>query len=219
MQSFEEFFVSCPGEPTPIGVLISGTGSNLRALFTAITNNPEFGGRVVVVGSDRADAPGLDAAAEHGVATFAHELGAFETRDAWEQAMIAELKLHNPEVIVLAGFMRLVSGRFLANWPMRVVNTHPSLLPAFRGAHAIEDCLAYGAKITGCTVHFVDEELDHGPIIAQQAVVIRADDDVASLRTRIQASEHELLPHCVSLLCRGELTLDGRHVRTRKDNA
>lgn len=211
--------MSRTGEPTPIGVLISGTGSNLRALLSAIAENPAFGGHVVVVGSDRSDAPGLAAAASHGIATFAHEVSAFDTRQAWEQAMIADLKAYDPQVIVLAGFMRLVSGEFLANWPMRVVNTHPSLLPAFRGAHAIEDALAYGAQVTGCTVHFVDEELDHGPIIAQQAVAIDADDDVTSLRARIQAIEHELLPHCVSLLCRGELTIDGRIVRTGKDHA
>lgn len=207
------------GEPTPIGVLISGAGSNLRALLSAITDNPAFGGQVVVVGADRKDAAGLHVAATHGVATFAHELAAFDTRDVWEQTMIAELKAHNPQVIVLAGFMRLVSPSFLANWPMCVVNTHPSLLPAFPGAHAIEDALAYGAQVTGCTVHFVDEQLDHGPIIAQQAVAIQEDDDVATLRTRIQATEHALLPRCVSLLCRGELTIDGRIVRTQKDIA
>jgi len=206
------------GEPTPIGVLISGTGSNLRALFAAIEHDPAFGAKIVVVGSDRADAQGLTAASQRGVATFAHELGAFADRHTWEEAMVASLQAHNPQVIVLAGFMRLVSGAFLANWPQSVVNTHPSLLPAFRGAHAIEDAFAYGARVTGCTVHFVDEELDHGPIIAQQAVIIAASDDVASVRRRIQAVEHELLPRCVSLLCRGELTIDGRHVRSRKDH-
>lgn len=207
------------GEPTPIGVLISGTGSNLRALFDAIDTDPSFGGKIVTVGADRADAGGLAFARTRGVTTFAHELGTFDTRQAWEDAMIASLKQAAPDVIVLAGFMRLVSATFLGHWPHKVVNTHPSLLPAFRGAHAIDDALAYGAKVTGCTVHFVDEELDHGPIIAQQAVPVEPDDDAATLRTRIQQCEHELLPRCVSLLCRGELTIDGRHVRVRKDHA
>lgn len=206
-------------EQTPIGVLISGTGSNLGALFTAIQQDSAFGGNIVVVGTDRGDAGGLAIAQTHGVATFAHELAAFPNREAWEAAMIASLQRHQPKVIVLAGFMRLVSDTFLAHWPQSVVNTHPSLLPAFRGAHAIEDALAYGAKVTGATVHFVDEHLDHGPIIAQEAVTIATDDDVDSVRARIQQIEHRLLPQCVGMLCRGELTIDGRHVRHERNLA
>ena len=209
--------MSDAGESTPIGVLISGTGSNLKALLHAIDHDPAFGGHVAVVGSDRRDAAGLHAAAKQGVATFAHELGAFASREAWEQAMVASLKQHGPKVIVLAGFMRLVSAAFLAQWPNAVVNTHPSLLPAFKGAHAIDDALAYGAKITGVTVHFVDEQLDHGPIIAQEAVLIRDGDDNDTLRQRIQAVEHGLLPACVRMLCRGELSIDGRNVTRTKD--
>lgn len=205
------------GDSTPIGVLISGTGSNLKALLHAIEKNPAFGGHVVVAGSDRNDAAGLHAAATHGVATFAHELGDYASREAWEQAMVDSLKQHDPKVIVLAGFMRLVSAAFLAHWPNAVVNTHPSLLPAFKGAHAIADALAYGAKITGVTVHVVDEQLDHGPIIAQQAVVIDDADDESTVRQRIQAVEHELLPACVSMLCRSQLRIDGRNVIRTKD--
>lgn len=205
------------GDSTPIGVLISGTGSNLKALLHAIEKNPAFGGHVAVVGSDRRDAAGLHVAAKHEVATFAHELGDYASREAWEQAMVSSLKQHDPKVIVLAGFMKLVSAAFLAHWPNAVVNTHPSLLPAFKGAHAIADALAYGAKITGVTVHFVDEQLDHGPIIAQQAVVIDDADDESTVRQRIQAVEHELLPACVSMLCRSQLRIDGRNVIRTKD--
>jgi phosphoribosylglycinamide formyltransferase-1 len=120
---------------------------------------------------------------------------------------------HHPDVVVLAGFMRLLTTTFLSRWPDRVVNVHPSLLPAFRGAHAVDEALAYGVTVTGCTVHLVDELVDHGPIIAQEAVRVAPDDDVDSLHARIQAVEHRLLPACVGALCRDELVVEGRHVR------
>jgi phosphoribosylglycinamide formyltransferase 1 len=118
---------------------------------------------------------------------------------------------------VLAGFMRILSGGFLAGWPDRVINTHPSLLPAFRGAHAVRDALAYGVRVTGSTVHLVDEQVDHGPIVAQRPVEVREDDTETSLHERIKAVEHELLPACVKLLCHGRLEVHGRHVRVREE--
>lgn len=196
-----------------LAVLVSGSGTNLQALLDAIDADPDFGGRVVVVGSDRPDAAGLDRARAAGIATVATAIADHPDRTSWEQALVGLLAEHRPDVVVLAGFMRILSGAFLGQWPGHVVNTHPSILPAFRGAHAVREALDWGVKLTGCTVHLVDEQVDHGPIVAQRAVEVREDDDEASLHGRIKAVEHELLPACVKLLCQGRITLDGRHVR------
>jgi phosphoribosylglycinamide formyltransferase-1 len=201
--------------PTRLAVLVSGSGTNLQALLDAIAADPDFGGEVVVVGSDRPGVPGLERARDAGIPTFVVELGSFPDRAAWERALVDELLRHAPDAVVLAGFMRLVTGVFLSHWPDAVVNTHPSLLPAFRGAHAVRDALEHGVKVTGSTVHLVDEEVDHGPIIAQRAVDIRDDDDEDTLHGRIKAVEHELFPACVKFLCQGRLVVDGRHVRLR----
>jgi phosphoribosylglycinamide formyltransferase 1 len=198
-----------------LAVLVSGGGTNLQALLDAIAADADFGGEVVVVGSDRPDAGGLDRARAAGIATVVQPLPSHPDRPTWEAALRDELAAHRPDVVVLAGFMRLLSGAFLAGWPDRVVNTHPSLLPAFRGAHAVRDALAHGVKVTGCTVHLVDEEVDHGPIVAQEAVPVLPDDDETSLHERIKAVEHRLLPACVRLLCHDQLEVAGRHVRPR----
>jgi phosphoribosylglycinamide formyltransferase 1 len=199
-----------------LAVLVSGSGTNLGALLDAIAADPDFGGEVVVVGSDRPQAGGLERAREAGVAAVCEAPADHPDRRAWEDALIAALERHEPDTVVLAGFMRVVSGTFLARWPDRVINTHPSLLPAFRGAHAVRDALEYGVKVTGSTVHLVDEEVDHGPIVAQRAVDIHDDDTEATLHERIKHVEHELLPACVRLLCHGRLEVEGRHVQIRK---
>ncbi len=203
---------------TRLAVLISGGGSNLRALLDVIAADAGFGGEVVVVGSDRTDAAGLEHARTAGVATVVEELprGAdAATRAAWEQRLTEGLAAHQPEVVVLAGFMRILSGGFLARWPDRVVNTHPSLLPAFRGAHAVREALAHGVKLTGCTVHLVDEEVDHGPILAQEAVPVLPGDTEVALHERIKAVEHRLLPACVRALCHDHVTVVGRRAEVR----
>lgn len=199
--------------PARLAVLVSGAGTNLAALLSAIESDPAFGAEVVVVGSDRAGAGGLEHARRRGIPTVVAEFAGHADRRAWEDALIAGLEEHDPEAVVLAGFMRLVSGTFLARWPGRVVNTHPSLLPAFRGANAVGEALDYGVKLTGSTVHLVDEEVDHGPVIAQRAVEVHEDDTEDTLHERIKAVEHELLPACVKLLSQGRLAVDGRHVR------
>ncbi len=204
-----------PDAPLRLAVLVSGSGTNLQALIDAIAADPAFGGEIVVVGADRRDAHGLERARDAGIPTLPVEVADFADRAAWERALVEGLLEHRPDAVVLAGFMRLVTGAFLSHWPDRVVNTHPSLLPAFRGAHAVREALEYGVKVTGSTVHLVDEKVDHGPVIAQRAVEIREDDDEDSLHERIKAVEHELFPHCVRLLCQGRLTVDGRHVRVR----
>jgi phosphoribosylglycinamide formyltransferase-1 len=186
-------------------VLASGSGTNLQALLDAA----DLGGDVVAVVSDRVGALALDRARQRGLAAAAVVLAS--DRRAWEAELVAEVARHDPDLVVLAGFMRILSPAFVDRWP--VVNVHPSLLPAFPGAHAIEDALAWGVKLVGATVHFVDEQVDHGPIIAQEAVAVREDDTAASLHARVQAVEHRLLPDAVRAFCAGRLKTDGRHVR------
>jgi phosphoribosylglycinamide formyltransferase-1 len=184
-----------------IGVLVSGSGTNLQALLDAIDADADFGGEVVVVGSDNPDAGGLDRARARGIPTFATPLGDHPDRATWELALTHGMQEHAPDLVVMAGFMKIVTRTFLAAWPDRVVNVHPSLLPAFRGAHAVDDALAAGVKVTGCTVHLVDELVDHGPILAQEAVAVAPSDDRDSLHARIQRVEHRLLPAAVKALC------------------
>lgn len=202
--------------PRRLAVLVSGSGTNLQALLDAIAADADFRGEVVVVATDRPGAGGLDRAAAAGIATETVPLEPGADRSAWEAELTERVAAHRPDVIVLAGFMRILSGAFLSRWPDRVLNTHPSLLPAFRGAHAVEDALAYGVHVTGSTVHLVDEQVDHGPIVAQRPVEVHADDDAASLHERIKAVEHQLLPACVRLLCHDRLTVDGRRVHIRE---
>lgn len=201
-------------DPTRLAVLASGSGTNLQALLEA-TRDEDFPASVVVVGSDRPRARALERARSAQIPVVAEAMDAHPDRGAWQRALTDALLDRRPEVVVLAGFMRLVSGDFLAHWPQRVVNVHPSLLPAFRGAHAVEEALEYGVKVTGATVHLVDEKVDHGPIIAQRAVRVEPDDTVDSLHGRIQDVEHELLPWCVRLLCEDRIVVDGRRVRIR----
>jgi phosphoribosylglycinamide formyltransferase 1 len=196
-----------------LAVLVSGSGTNLQALLDAIAADPDFGAEVAVVASDVPDAGGLERARAAGIPTVAVALADHPDRPAWEQALTDQVRQHQPDVIVLAGFMRILTATFLQHWPDRVVNTHPSILPAFRGAHAVREAIEWGVKVTGCTVHLVDEQVDHGPIIAQRAVEVGPDDDEAALHERIKAVEHDLLPACVKLLCQGRVVVDGRHVR------
>ncbi len=190
-----------------IAVLISGSGSNLQALLDA----QDLGGDVVRVLADKPEARGLDRARAAGIDAVAVSPTDHPDRPTWEAALTDAVVEADPALVVLAGFMKILSGAFVTRWP--TVNVHPSLLPAFPGGHAVEDALAWGAKVTGCTVHFVDEQIDHGPIIAQAAVTIAPDDDRVSLHARIQAVEHDLLPEAVRLFCAGRLTLDDRTVR------
>ena len=188
-----------------IAVGVSGAGSNLRALHAAAARG-ELGGDIVLVFADRT-CPALDWAAEEGIDTALLPGGD-------DEALADALAAASPDVVVLAGYMRIVGPRVLEAYRGRILNTHPSLLPAFPGATAVADALAHGVKVTGVTVHVVDETLDGGPIVAQEAVPILADDDAASLRGRIQAVEHRLLPRAVALLASGALSIegDGRHV-------
>ena len=195
-----------------IAVGVSGAGSNLRALHASAARG-ELGGAIVLVFADRA-CPALEWATEHGIDTALVPSG--------DDAALAEaLAAARADVVVLAGYMRIVGPAVLAAYPNRILNTHPSLLPAFPGAHAVADALAHGAVVTGCTIHVVDETLDGGPIVAQEAVAILPDDDVEALHARIRAVEHRLLPRAVGLLVAGALSVagDGRHVRLDLERA
>lgn len=196
-----------PTAPARVAVLISGSGSNLQCLLDA----DDLGGGVVLVAADKAEAGGLDRARAAGVQAVAVRPADHPDRPAWEAALTRAVAAAEPDLVVLAGFMKILSGAFVGRWP--TINVHPSLLPAFPGGRAVEDAIAWGVKVTGCTVHFVDEQVDHGPIIAQAAVDIAPDDDRAALHARIQALEHRLLPQAVRLFCTGRLEIDDRTVR------
>ncbi len=189
-------------------VLASGSGTNLQALLDA----PDLGGDIVAVLSDRIGARALDRARGRGIAAEAVELGT--DRTAWESALCGRVTAHAPDMVILAGFMRVLSGDFVQRWP--VLNVHPSLLPAFPGAHAVDEALDWGVKVAGVTVHYVDELVDHGPIIAQEAVTVRDDDTSATLHARMQQVEHRLLPQVVRALCEGRVQRNGRHVRIQQ---
>ncbi|MFV2000427.1 MAG: phosphoribosylglycinamide formyltransferase [Acidimicrobiia bacterium] len=198
-----------PVESLPIAVLISGVGSNLQSLI----DNETGATRIAVVLSDRADAAGLQKAAAAGIPTVVVERLASQDRDEFTEAICDAVDRFGVRGIVLAGFMRVLGGAAVARFPDAIINVHPSLLPSFPGAHAVEQALAHGVTHTGVTVHFVDEEVDHGPIIAQQPVPILDGDDVDSLHSRIQAVEHLLLPDVVDAFGRGALGVAGRRVR------
>jgi phosphoribosylglycinamide formyltransferase-1 len=193
-------------------VLVSGGGSNLAALLAA-HSDPAFGARVVGVLSDDPTAGGLDVARAAGVATAVVRPADFPDRAAWDLALANAVGVFGPTLVVSAGFMRILGASFLARFAGRVVNTHPALLPAFPGAHGVRDALAYGVRVTGCTVHLVDEGVDTGPIIAQRAVEVLDDDDEASLHERIKAVERALLVDVVGRIARGDLTVERRRVR------
>lgn len=200
-----------------IAVLVSGSGSNLQALVDAANQDPSFGARIVLVVSDRPGVKALERAAAAGIPTRVVDWSDYGDRNAFTRTVCETVEAAGAEAIVLAGFMRILSPAAIERFPLRIVNVHPALLPAFPGAHAVRQALEYGVKVSGVTVHFVDEHVDHGPIIAQRAVPVYADDDEETLHARIQAVEHELYPQAVSAFARGKLSVSGRVVRWEED--
>ena len=193
-------------------VLVSGSGTNLQALLDACTD-PSYGARVVAVGADRDDIEGLARADRAGVPTFVRKLGHFTSRDHWDRALADTVAAFEPDVVVLAGFMKLVGTEFLARFPGRVVNTHPALCPSFPGTSGPADALAYGVKVTGATLFVVDGGVDTGPIIAQTVVPVLDDDTSATLHERIKVAERTMLVDTVGVMARDGWELDGRRVR------
>ncbi len=197
-----------------IAVLVSGSGSNLQAL---VDRGEALGAEIVLVLSDRQGVRGLERATAAGIPTAVVAWSDHPNREAFTREVCDVVESARAEAIVLAGFMRILSADAVIRFPNRILNIHPSLLPAFPGGHAVEDALAYGAKVTGVTAHFVDEQVDHGPIIAQRSVAIVPDDDRDSLHARIQAVEHDLYPEVVTAFAEGRLAVDGRTVSWRSD--
>ncbi|GGR71573.1 phosphoribosylglycinamide formyltransferase [Streptomyces aureoverticillatus] len=195
-------------------VLVSGSGTNLQALLDAIAERgaDAYGAEVVAVGADRTGIAGLERAERAGLPTFVCRVKDYPSRDEWDRALAEATAAYEPDLVVSAGFMKIVGKEFLARFGGRTVNTHPALLPSFPGAHGVRDALAYGAKVTGCTVHFVDDGVDSGPIIAQGVVEVRDEDDESALHERIKEVERRLLVEVVGRLARDGFSIEGRKV-------
>jgi phosphoribosylglycinamide formyltransferase-1 len=194
-------------------VLVSGSGTLLQALLDGATPVSEAPYRIVGVVSDRPDAYGLTRARAAGIPTAVVQLGDFPDRIAWDAAIAKAVGVFTPDLVVLAGFMRMLGHGYLGRFGDRTINTHPALLPAFPGAHAVRDALAYGVTVTGCSVIFVDEGTDTGPIVDQRAVPVEPTDDEQSLHERIKVAERELLVAVVARLSRSGWSLDTRNPR------
>lgn len=195
-----------------LGVLVSGSGSNLQSIIDTL-HQGSGDIEVALVISDNNRARGLARAAEAGIPTAVFPIIDFEDRVEHDEAMAAELQRHDVDLVVLAGYMMLVTRGLLDRFPNRVINLHPSLLPSFPGATPIEDTMDYGARVTGVTVHFVDEGADTGPIILQEPVEIKYNDTVDSLRSRIHEVEHRLLPQAIELIASGRVGFDSENPR------
>ncbi|HEX4830585.1 MAG TPA: phosphoribosylglycinamide formyltransferase [Trebonia sp.] len=199
--------------PIRLVVLVSGTGTNLQALIDA-TQDPGYGAAIVAVGADRDNIAALDRARGHGIATYATRLKDFAARDDWDRALTAATEEHKPGLVVCAGFMKLLGPAFLGAFGGRALNTHPALLPSFPGMHGVRDALAYGVKVTGCTVFIVTAGVDDGPVLAQRAVPVDDGDDEEALHERIKVAERALLVDTVGRMAREGWTVEGpRKVR------
>jgi phosphoribosylglycinamide formyltransferase 1 len=195
-------------------VLVSGSGSNLQALLDA-SADPAYGAQVVAVGADREGIAGLDRAAAAGVPIFVHKVKAYTSRADWDRALTASVLEHKPDLVVSAGFLKLVGDDFLAAFGDRYINTHNALLPAFPGIHGPRDALEYGVKVAGATLFFVDGGVDTGPIIAQVVVPVLDDDTEETLTERIKEVERRQLVEWVGRLVRDGWTITGRKVRLK----
>jgi phosphoribosylglycinamide formyltransferase-1 len=197
--------------PARVVVLVSGAGTLLQALLDAAAE-PGYPAAVVAVGADRSGIAGPERAARAGVPTFVESLRAWPDRAAWNAALADAVVAHRPDLVVSAGFMKILGPGFLAGIGCPMLNTHPALLPAFPGAHPVVDTLAYGVKVTGATVHLVDDGVDTGPVLAQAAVGVRPGDTVDELHERIKTEERRLLVGTVAALARNGATVSGREV-------
>ncbi len=196
-----------PSAPARVVVLASGTGSLLRSLLDA--TGGDFPATIIAVGVDR-DCPAVEIAAGASVPTFTERLPDYPDRRAWDAAITKATASYQPDLIVSAGFMKILGPQFLSRFMGRILNTHPALLPAFPGAHAVPDALEYGVKVTGCSVHLVDAGTDTGPILAQEAVPVLDDDDVATLHERIKVVERQLLVDVLAAVATRGVTWTGR---------
>jgi phosphoribosylglycinamide formyltransferase-1 len=196
-----------------VGVLASGSGTNLQTLIDRGAKGELGPARITVVGVNVPDCAALARARAAALPTFIIDHRDYKTRGAFDQAMLSALRSHQVDLLVLAGFMRVLGDELLGAFPQRIINIHPSLLPAFPGTNVHRQTLNHGVRIAGCTVHFVDGGVDTGPIIAQAAVVVQDDDDDEALRARILAEEHRLLPAVVRAIAERRVVVEGRRVR------
>jgi phosphoribosylglycinamide formyltransferase 1 len=196
-----------PSAPARLVVLASGTGSLLASLLDAAVG--DYPARVIAVGVDR-DCPAAEIAAAASLPTFRVRLADHPDRDAWDAALTEASAAHSPDLVVSAGFMKILGKQFLSKFHGRILNTHPTLLPAFPGAHGVADALAHGVKVTGCTVHLVDAGTDTGPILAQQPIPVLDDDDEETLHERIKVTERRLLVDVIAAVATGGVTWIGR---------
>ncbi len=197
--------------PAPVVILVSGGGTLLQALIDA-SADPAYGVRIVAVGADREDIEGLARADRAGIPTFVCRLGDYETRDLWDEALADAVEEYRPDLVISAGFLKLVGDAFLAKFGGRYLNSHNALLPSFPGIHGPRDALAYGVKVTGATLFIVDSGVDTGAIVAQVAVPVEPDDDEDRLTERIKEAERPQLVACVGRMAREGYTVDGRKV-------
>ncbi|GAA1921238.1 phosphoribosylglycinamide formyltransferase [Nocardioides marmoribigeumensis] len=198
--------------PARLVVLVSGGGTNLQALLDAC-DDPAYGATVVAVGADRPGVEGLARAERRGIPTFVEQVAEHRTRQEWDAALTKACAAHSPDLVVLAGFMKLVGDDFLREFGGRCVNTHPALSPSFPGMHGPADALAYGVKVTGATLFVVDPGVDTGAIVAQTVVPVEDDDDVESLHERIKVAERRMLVDAVGRMARDGFTINDRKVR------
>ena len=194
-----------------LGILCSGRGSNLASIIAAVERG-EIRAEIAVVIADKADAYALERAREKGIPAVAVVYRDYAERADFERALLTELHAHGVTLVVLAGFMRILSPVFVRAYTGRILKIHPALLPSFPGAHAHRDVLAYGVKVSGCTVHFVDEGMDSGPIILQASVPVQEGDTEETLAARVLAQEHRIFPEAIKLYVEGRLRTDGRKV-------
>jgi formyltetrahydrofolate-dependent phosphoribosylglycinamide formyltransferase len=194
-----------------VAVLVSGTGTLLQALIDAAAA-ADYPVRLVAVGADRLGIEGLARAEKATIPNFAVRLSDHPDRAAWDDALTNAVDAYRPDLVVLAGFMKIIGPSFLAAFGGRILNTHPALLPSFPGPHPVPDALAHGVKVTGCTAHLVDAGMDTGPIVAQRAVTVEPDDSVAELHERIKVAERRMLVDVVGRLAREGCTVNGRKV-------
>lgn len=198
-----------------LGILCSGRGSNMQSIMAAIESG-QIKAEIGIVLTDKPEARALQVASEAGIKSVCVNRKACSTQQEFEEKLVAELKAANVTLVVLAGFMRILSPYFVEAYRHRILNIHPSLLPSFGGAHAHRDVLAYGTKVSGCTIHFVDDGMDHGPIILQDTVPVLDDDTEDTLAARVLTKEHILYPKAIELFVDGRLELiDDRHVRIK----
>ncbi|HID56984.1 TPA: phosphoribosylglycinamide formyltransferase [Candidatus Poribacteria bacterium] len=199
-----------------IGVLASGSGTNLQAIIDKLHKNEKVDVQIAVVISDNEHAYALERARKAGIPAVFIDMSRYPTREEFDEAIDRVLRRYGVELVVLAGYMKILQPPFVRKWRNRIMNIHPALLPSFPGTHAVRDALRYGVKITGVTIHFVDEGVDTGPIIAQIPVPVYDDDTEETLHNRIHVEEHKLYPEVIRLYAEGRISVRGRKVRVRR---